>query len=191
MTKIFIIGFNKTATRAFHNLFKASNIKSVHWDNGDLAKKIVDNHKSDKPLLNGYEEYQAFSDMEFVSKTLTLYPHRTLFKKLHHCYPGSYFILNTRNVYDWIESRKAHADGLYLSLCMKANDLTEEELTALWLEEYYFHCNEAIQFFKGYRKFISLDIERFEPEVLKSFLCEDFDINIDGWGHLKNHKARK
>lgn len=79
-SKIFIIGFNKTATRAFHNLFKNSEIKSIHWDNGKLAEKIVNNDKEDLPLLTGYEEFIAFSDMECVTKNNAIYPHMSHFK---------------------------------------------------------------------------------------------------------------
>lgn len=189
--KIFIIGFNKCATRAFHNLFKKSEIKSVHWDGGKLAKQMLLNDSLNKSLLDGYDEYHAYSDMEFVSKNEAIYPHMTMYKKLFHQYPNSYFILNTRDVCDWIESRKAHGDGLYLRLCMSAKNMTEEEITQLWIEEFYSHHHHVISFFKHYERFLHISISNIDLNVLSDFFKPGYSVNIDGWGHLKNHKAKK
>jgi sulfotransferase family protein len=60
-------------------------------------------------LLAGYEEFDAFTDMECLDEFGTtclegykLYPH------LPAQYPNAVFILNTRNREDWIRSRLVH-----------------------------------------------------------------------------------
>ena len=36
--RIFIIGFNKTATRTLHYFFKGNGLNAIHWDDGNLVK---------------------------------------------------------------------------------------------------------------------------------------------------------
>lgn len=80
-TKIFFIGFNKTASRTITKLFKINGYKTQHnsmnWD--------LDN-------------YECFSDL--------MYP--IDFKNLYFKFPNCIFILNTRNLFDWIKSRCKH-----------------------------------------------------------------------------------
>ena len=76
--KIFVIGFNKTATSTFHILFEKHGLKSqhdgAHWD---------------------VDEYQCFSDNGNLRD----------WKKLYLDYPNSMFVLNTRPVDAWITSK--------------------------------------------------------------------------------------
>jgi hypothetical protein len=86
-SKIFVIGYNKTATTTIHHLFLSNGLKSFHG--------------KDWPL----EQYQCFSDMTSGS---------TQWRDCYDQHPGSLFILNTRCFDDWILSRvkhcKAHRD---------------------------------------------------------------------------------
>ena len=79
--KIFVIGFNKTGTTAIHKLFRINNLNSLHRIKWDV------------------ENYMCFSDG----------PDRYNFKKYYKQYPNSLFILNTRNLKDWVISRFKHA----------------------------------------------------------------------------------
>jgi len=189
MPKIFVIGFNKTATRAFHNLFKNSGIASVHWDEGKLARTMIANDVNGQPLLSGYENTIAFSDMEFVSEKEAMYVHMTHYQKLFHQYPNSYFILNTRNIAAWIASRKAHANGKYLLMCMESQRLSEEEMVAKWHQEFCAHCREVVDFFNGYERFIQLNIDEFNIQELIKFLAVDFKLDVSKWEHLDKHKS--
>jgi hypothetical protein len=79
--KVFVIGFNKTATSTFHILFQKNGLKSQHDDSQWNT-----------------DEYQCFSDNG----------NKRDWKKLYAVYPNSYFILNTRPLDDWIRSRAKH-----------------------------------------------------------------------------------
>lgn len=39
--KIFQIGFNKCGAVSLHKFFLDNGLKSIHWDNGNLAKKSI------------------------------------------------------------------------------------------------------------------------------------------------------
>jgi len=78
--KYFVIGFNKTATTTMHELFLLNGIKSQHDNNWDL------------------DDYDAFSD----NKDLSVY------RELSLKYPDAMFILNIRDIKEWILSRVNH-----------------------------------------------------------------------------------
>lgn len=80
--KIFVIGFNKTATSTFHQLFLSNGLKSQH---GGVWKTDKYDCLSDNPELNNYKE-------------------------LYKNYPNSIFILNTRGLYSWLLSRAMHCE---------------------------------------------------------------------------------
>lgn len=78
--KYFVIGFNKTATSTFHNLFLENNLTSqhsTHWNT---------------------DEYACFSD----NGNLNYY------KELDLKYEDSIFILNVRELDKWLVSRFKH-----------------------------------------------------------------------------------
>ena len=78
--KYFVIGFNKTATTTMHELFLLNGIKSQHDNDWDL------------------EKYDAFSDNK----------HLSIYRELSIKYPDAMFILNIRNIKEWIVSRVNH-----------------------------------------------------------------------------------
>lgn len=80
--KIFVIGFNKTATSTFHQLFLSNGLKSQHEGVWQIDKYDC---FSDNPELNNYKE-------------------------LYKNYPNSIFILNTRGLYSWLLSRAMHCE---------------------------------------------------------------------------------
>ncbi len=84
--KVFAIGFHKTATTSIHEVFLKAGLRATHsvtWQN----RKLVFEHFA----------YQAFSDGP--PEDFTLFDRH---------FPGSLFILNTRDLDEWIESRIAH-----------------------------------------------------------------------------------
>ena len=109
--KIFQIGFNKCGTVSLWVLFKyycKPSIPCIHWDDGKLALKIENNLHQDKPLLSGYDYYTFYSDMESVfyeNSYPTIIEAYKYYQILDKQYPHSKFILNTRNVDNWILSR--------------------------------------------------------------------------------------
>ena len=115
LNKIFQIGFNKCGTTSFFHLFENFTnpcLKPIHWDDGRLAFKIYNNNKENIKLLDGYEDYIFFSDMECVIDN-NIYEAFRLYKELDKQYPNSKFILNVRNQENWVKSRLKHMGGRY------------------------------------------------------------------------------
>ena len=83
MTKYFVIGYNKTATATFYEIFSENNIKSQH------AKSNKWNTK----------KYDAFSDIQ--SNDL-------IWKDYYNMYKDAFFILNVRSLESWLVSRLKH-----------------------------------------------------------------------------------
>ena len=106
--KIFQIGFNKCGTRTIHQYFCDNGIRSVHWDEGRLAQRMFKNLSDGESLLAGYEEYDVFTDMEFLSESGVFLEGYKLFPFLAAQYPDAVFILNTRDRESWIRSRVSH-----------------------------------------------------------------------------------
>lgn len=79
--KIFVIGFNKTGTTSFHDLFIKYGLTSQH-----NIKWNIDN-------------YQCFCDGLHNNGK---------YKNYYEKYPNSLFILNTRPLYNWLKSRSNH-----------------------------------------------------------------------------------
>lgn len=113
--RVFQIGCNKCATLSIHKLFEdysQPSLSSVHWNKGYLARDILYNISVGKPPLRGYESYQVFTDMECF---LDIDGHINwvsiafdYFDLLDLHYPNSKFILNIRNIDQWITSRLKH-----------------------------------------------------------------------------------
>lgn len=169
--KIFVIGFNKTGTSTLCNYFYRNNIQSIHWDDGKIAEKMKDNYKKGLKILSGYEDFIFFSDMEdYINLN---YAHKTYFKELDKDYPDSKFILNIRNVDNWIRSRNNHWNGEYTNyICNKLN-LTKEELNKKWKKEFYEHKKNVIDYFADKPgKLLIFDIEKDKPEKINDFFPE-------------------
>ncbi len=90
MNKIFCIGFNKTGTQSLYQLFILWGLNPYHgidWrSDGNIA------------ILN---QFNCFLDGEPDLKNYD-------FEKLDQLFPQSKFILQIRNLDDWIASRLAH-----------------------------------------------------------------------------------
>ena len=99
-----------------------------------MAKKIVANDIDDKPLLDGYDNYIVYSDME--DHINLNYAHVTHFKQLDVQYPNSKFILNIRDVENWIKSRNNHMDGKYAEYLCYRLEINRDVLNDLWREEF-------------------------------------------------------
>ncbi len=84
--KYFAIGFNKTATTSIDTVFNSAGYFSVH------------NTKWGQPGSNWWQYlYQAFSD-----------GHPMHFRELDRRFPRSRFVLNTRDLDEWLDSRIEH-----------------------------------------------------------------------------------
>lgn len=91
--KVFCIGFNKTGTTSLHEYFEQAGLSSSH-DPGYQANTRT----MDEAELRAYlDAYDAFSDGE-----------RANVPRLLELYPDAKFVLNTRGLKSWLESRVKH-----------------------------------------------------------------------------------
>jgi hypothetical protein len=102
-SKVFGIGLNKTGSNSLHNALQMLGFQSVHYScsTGNIKEIIRQNHLRGVKLLTGIERYQAFSDWNRPDTN-------HLFKQLDRQYPGSKFILHTRELEAWLSSREQH-----------------------------------------------------------------------------------
>ena len=99
--KVFCIGLNKTGTISLHHALTALGLTSLHWG-GQASRRAVERAiREGKPLLEYLGDYDAYSDIQRLSVS---------FDVLDRQYPGSKFILTTRDVGGWIDSRRRHVE---------------------------------------------------------------------------------
>ena len=195
--KIFVIGFDKCGTTSLHRFFERSGLKSIHYDGGRLPIMMADNLASGKRVIAGYEDYDAFSDLDSLcqhGRTRNLENFHVLVEQE----PDSQFILNVRNADRWLESRRrwnkrpwvaippddARGDGddrpcLNLAVCRNVSvverhrryhDLkSEEQVLELWRHEWTEHI-AAVQGAIPTHRLLTFDIEQDDPRLLCRFL---------------------
>jgi hypothetical protein len=110
--KIFCIGLSKTGTRSLHSALSILGFRSVHWGGADLPTAIERGPqirdaveraaREGRPLLYDIDDADAYSDILALS---------TRFDLLDRQYPGSKFILTTRRIDDWLDSRERHVEA--------------------------------------------------------------------------------
>lgn len=212
--KIFQIGFNKCGTHSINTLFNEhTNLKAIHWDYGKLSKSMMENFIANKKLLsNKYETYRVFTDMEccFLSegKQYEWVFAFKYFKKLDEQYPKSKFILNIRNVDDWIASRLNHSSYTILDensniisneysylerysfwLSKKLNkNINKEDLVEIWKSEFEEHCYKVKKYFENRPQDLlvfNIDIDPFE-KFSKFFEDIDFSTKKMPFVHKTN-----
>jgi hypothetical protein len=88
---------HKTGTTSLHQAFKILGYNAAHWTSAHWAKKLWREMNTEGKSLT-LEKHYALSDM----------PIGNLFRKLDEAYPGSKFILTTRNEDAWINSVRRH-----------------------------------------------------------------------------------
>ena len=99
--KIFCIGLNKTGTISLHQALTELGFSSLHWG-GPSSRRAVERAIAEgKPLLEYLEDHDAYSDIQRLSVS---------FDVLDEQYPDSRFILTTRDLDDWIDSRRRHVE---------------------------------------------------------------------------------
>jgi hypothetical protein len=132
--KVFFIGMNKTATKAFDFLFSSSGYMTTHYScaNADgspaiLAQVMKDNHESFYPIMLGLEKWSVFSDM-FWHREDEWIDGVKYFREIHQQYPDAYFVLQTRDLDSWLKSKRNHKEGKYIERVMEYLGGTEEQV---------------------------------------------------------------
>ena len=163
MKKIFVIGFNKTGTTSFNGLFKNLGINSTHT--------II-------PVLNIIDKYDAFTDGD----------HRN-FSEYYKKYPDSLFILNTRPIKKWLESRYKHGKHHNFENCWcwpVSNEKTDK-----WITQRETHHKNIVDFFKDKpNKLLIVNIEKNGWENVVIEYLQKFN-NIKKGEKISNIKVHK
>jgi hypothetical protein len=99
--KIFGIGLNKTGTISLHEALETLGFRSLHHGGPDVRHAVERAFDEALPLLQYLDDHDAFSDIEFLSVNYAL---------LDEQYPGSKFVLTTRDLPGWLQSRRRHVE---------------------------------------------------------------------------------
>ena len=187
MKKVFIIGFNRTATKALHNLFKNAGYSSAHYSLADptgesiiIAKQMVENLRSYKPLMHRMDHIQVFSDM-FWHREDTWIDGNKFYHELHCDYPDAHFIMNTRDMDEWLNSKRNHKEGAYIKRCMEYHQLDEQYMLDWFKCDREHHEESVRKHFLGYDKFIEFDVNNDPVSKLINFLKPNFFLKESAW----------
>ena len=96
--RIFNIGLNRAGTTSLTEALALLGIRAVHHKHGDarLYDIMRSNIEGRRPVLAGLDQYDAFSD----------FGGRDFYQYLDRQYPYSKFILTTRELGSWLDSRE-------------------------------------------------------------------------------------
>src|SRR5262245_13309781 len=97
--KVFGIGLNKTGTISLHQALLALGFRSLHWGGPEVRAAVERALAEGRPLVDDLGDYDAYSDILALSENFAI---------LDRQYSGSRFVLTTRDVDGWVESRKRH-----------------------------------------------------------------------------------
>ncbi|MGJ3230791.1 MAG: sulfotransferase [Oceanicaulis sp.] len=188
--RLFVIGMNKTGTRSLHQLFKRSGYNAVHWDGGALARTIDENIHAGRDPIAGYERYEVFLDMEGTYGQPVTEAYR-YFKEIYTAHPQALFLLNYRDVDDWLYSKrlhgvKRHGYQIYLDYYKQhIRARSDEEVVRHWRRSYYEHTSNVLAFFENKPDSLVLfNLDRDTPEDLAERLRPQFNIDPQHWAHV-------
>lgn len=139
--KVFGIGLNKTGTISLHEALGELGFRSLHWGGPEVRVRVERALAEGRGLVDDFPEYDAFSDIWRLSENFAL---------LDRQYPGSRFVLTTRPLDDWLESRRLHvarnvaraATGEYTGDFLRVEPET-------WTEKYQAHHAAVARYFEG------------------------------------------
>ena len=122
-------------------------------------------------LLNqrlNYEDATVFSDM---TKCTDNKDAKDYYKLLDIQYPGSKFILNIRDVDNWILSRMNHGKGKLLKRHLNYHNCDKDEIISIWKQIYFTHIKEVKNYFKNRNSdLLIFDIEKDNVDKIIDFL---------------------
>ena len=148
MNKIFFIGFNKTGTTTYNKIV-SQQFKSTHnikWT--DESRTL-----SDAELLNAFKKNTCYADGEMCD-----------FKRLDKLFPDSKFILNDRNIKNWLYSRvlwvhRKRGCGPTTREYLRSSD--KQNLIRLWIQRRLDYYADVKKYFgSNQEKFMVIDIEK-------------------------------
>lgn len=95
--RIFCVGLNKTGTKSLARAFELLGLRALH-DSRRATEALECAAARSLPLLTWIDDYDCYTDAPFYR----------WYQQLDEQYPGSLFILNTRDDESWVTSRIRH-----------------------------------------------------------------------------------
>lgn len=160
-TKIFGIGWHKTATTSLSAAIRELGFKCDHWRNPTWAKAIWTE-------LTQFDRRPIFERCYGVADV----PICLLYERLDTLYPGSKFILTVRNEDEWLQSVEGHFNrkiNPYRKFWDKdpfSNQIHTEMYgrttfdSDIFLARYRKHNSDVLDYFKGDKRFLVMDMSR-------------------------------
>jgi hypothetical protein len=149
----------------------------------DIHNNIVEG----SPALTGFDDFQAFLDMEYVlDPTLPMIENYRHYKLFAEEYPDARFILNTRRRADWLRSRTRHSNGRYIQLAMDRTGLDRDGVLQMWSEDWDSHHAAVRAYFADKPdRLIEFDIDRDDPQELVDFLAPEMRLHARHWSMVR------
>lgn len=163
--------------------FRKNKISGMHWSKGTVGHALRINLTTGRRPFEGHEEYVFYSDL-MGPVGQPVFEGHFHFKEFYEAYPGSLFILNTRDEDRWIKSRFLHADliGRFRNFYGLT---TPEEVEDLWRRQWRTHHARVREFFKDKPGLLlEFDIEKHGGEELSAFLAPHFKTDASVYGHV-------
>jgi hypothetical protein len=122
--------------------------------------------------IRDYPGNVGFTDMMAMEPGRLLEPYKR-FDYLHRWYPRALFILNTRDVENWIASRAAHEyrGERLLDVYARKLGIAEADVPDFWRAEWRSPHTLARAYFRDAPNFLEFDIEADDPERLVAFVA--------------------
>lgn len=186
--KVFQIGFSKCGTATIADFFNLNGIPAVHQDDGHLAVSMYRNAQNRSPLITQqYDKFLVYTDMERMGTIPQINIGVLLFKELDRQYPGSKFILNTRNKNAWLKSKSLHHLGTDTTLLERTASLlniSPSEVLAKWSREWDEHHAAVLEYFQDRPEdLLVFNIESDDPKKLVEFFKHNFLLDTKFYGH--------
>ena len=171
---IILLGFPKSGTSSFQELFIQLGYNSYHWKKGNeyIGMMIKNNKNNNKPLLNDFLENDVITQMDVcMDKENSYWPQIVDYVKIYNENKSSIYILNKRNPEKLLNSFKRwrkYDERLYLY----SPELIEDKSDNGFINFVNIHYKKIEEFFenKPESKFISYNIENDDLEKLKRYI---------------------
>jgi hypothetical protein len=171
---ILLVGFPKSGTTSFQELFSKLGYKSIHWQckEGYIGMIIKRNKINKVPLLTGLEKYDSITQMDVCSSASENYwPQLIDYKQLYYENKDAVIILNKRCPEKLLSSFKRFKE--YDKRLYKYNpELIANKSDEGFIEFVEKHYNDVETFFNSIpeAKFIVYDIENDTIDKLKKYI---------------------
>lgn len=170
---VFQIGFNRCGTTSIADYLRRGGFRVADCTlpDGDRAGQHIalvmkQNLETSRPILSDLEHFNGFTDMEFTSEHLIVEAYKW-FHTLASEAPEARFILNTRDVENWIESRLNFVT--YAARYSNCLGLADDKVADYWRADWEQHVERVRQILPADRLF-ELNIDAPDEEGLATFL---------------------